>query len=52
MSKAKNIATYPYLEKWATRYGTSERVVIRDANGKFVDNVSLSALRKAPTIKR
>ena len=52
MSKAKNTATYPYLEKWATRYGTSERVVIRDENGKFVDNVSLTALRKAPSIKR
>jgi hypothetical protein len=51
MAKSK-VSTYPYLEKWATRYGTSERVVIRDENGKFVDNVSLTALRKAPSLKR
>lgn len=36
---------YAYLEKWATRYGDSDRVVIRDKNGKFVDNLSLSAFR-------
>lgn len=48
----KNTAKYAYLEKWDTRFGTSERVVIRDANGKFVDNVSLTALRKAPTAPR
>lgn len=44
----KNIRKYSYLETWNTRFGASERVVIRDANGKFVDNVSLTALRKAP----
>jgi hypothetical protein len=38
----------PYLEKWDTRFGQSERVVIRDENGKFVDNTSLTALRKSP----
>lgn len=36
----------PYLEKWDTRFGESERVVIRDENGKFIDNTSLTALRK------
>ena len=45
--KAKAI---PYLEKWETRYGTSERIVIRK-NGKFVDNTSLSALRKGTKVK-
>lgn len=43
----RNIAKYAYLEKWDTRFGTSERVVIRDANGHFVDNVSLTTLRKS-----
>ena len=46
-TKAKAI---PYLEKWETRYGTSERIVIRK-NGKFVDNTSLSALRKGTKVK-
>lgn len=45
----KNTARYSYLEKWYTRFGESDRVVIRDANGKFVDNISLTALRQAPT---
>ena len=46
----KNIAKYPYLETWNTRYGVQERVVIRDANGKFVDSVNLTSLRKAPKV--
>lgn len=40
--------TYQYLEAWDTRFGTSERIVIRDANGRFVSNVSITALRKSP----
>lgn len=40
---------FNYLEKWDTRYGQSERVVVRQ-NGKFVTNISLTALRKAPRI--
>ena len=27
-------------EKWNTRFGKSDRVVVRDARGHFVDNVS------------
>jgi len=46
----KTAPTFNYLEKWDTRFGTSERVVTRQ-NGKFVTNVSLTALRKAPRIK-
>jgi hypothetical protein len=41
-SKAK---TYPYLETWDTRYGMSQRVVLRK-DGKFVDNISLTALKQ------
>ena len=46
-TKAKTI---PYLEKWDTRYGVSERVVLRKG-GRFVDNTSLTALRKGVKIK-
>ena len=41
---------YTYLEKWDTRYGQQERVVIRDASGRFVDSVNLTGLRKAPVV--
>lgn len=44
------IKTYSYLEQWNTRYGTQERVVIRNADGKFVDSVNLTSLRKAPKV--
>jgi hypothetical protein len=39
----------PYLETWNTRYGTSERIVYRQ-NGKFIDSVSLDALRKGTRV--
>jgi len=49
MSKSKkNTAQFTYLEKWYTPQGESDRVVIRDSNGRFVNNISLTALRKAP----
>jgi hypothetical protein len=48
----KNTPKYSYLETWNTRYGVQERVVIRDENGKFVDSVNLTGLRKAPAISR
>jgi hypothetical protein len=44
------MAKYTYLEKWDTRYGQQERVVIRDASGRFVDSVNLTGLRKAPVV--
>lgn len=47
MAKVKK---YTYLETWDTRYGTQERVVVRDENGKFVDSVNLTGLRKAPAV--
>jgi len=49
-TSSKTAPVFNYLEKWDTRFGTSERVVTRQ-NGKFVTNVSLTALRKAPRIK-
>jgi hypothetical protein len=45
----KNIKKFTYLEKWDTRYGQQERVVIREG-GRFVDSVNLTGLRKAPAI--
>ena len=47
---ASKIKKYSYLEQWNTRYGVQERVVIRDENGKFVDSVNLTSLRKAPKV--
>lgn len=50
MAKKKNVPVYNYLEQWDTRYGLSERIVVRQA-GKFVSNISLSALRNGETVK-
>lgn len=48
MAKNKKSKTYSYLEKWYMGDGSvSERVVVRDQNGKFVDNISLTALKSA-----
>lgn len=47
---ATKVRKYSYLEQWNTRYGVQERVVIRDENGKFVDSVNLTSLRKAPAV--
>jgi hypothetical protein len=41
---------FTYLEQWDTRYGVQDRVVIRTADGKFVDSVNLTSLRKAPSV--
>lgn len=48
---ATKVRKYSYLEQWNTRYGVQERVVIRDENGKFVDSVNLTGLRKAPKVE-
>ena len=45
MAKSK-APLFNYLEKWDTRYGQSERVVVRQA-GRFVTNISLTALKQA-----
>jgi len=49
---ATKMKKFTYLEQWNTRFGKQERVVIRDENGKFVDSVNLTSLRKAPAISR
>ena len=50
MAKTKNNApTYNYLEQWDTRYGLSDRIVVRK-NGKFVNVISLTALRKGEKV--
>ena len=48
-NKKKDIQVYNYLEQWDTRYGLSDRIVVRK-NGKFVNNISLSALRKGEPV--
>lgn len=51
MSKQK-MKKYSYLEKWVMSDGSiSERIVIRQG-GKFVDNISLTALKSAPSAPR
>ena len=45
MAKKNTLKTFPYLETWDTRYGMSQRVVLRKG-GKFVDNISLTALKQ------
>jgi hypothetical protein len=50
MAKAKDARTYNYLEQWDTRYGLSDRIVVRKA-GKFVNTISLTALRKGQPVK-
>lgn len=49
MASKKNVRKYAYLEKWDTRFGQSDRVVIRE-QGRFVDTISLSALRKGQKV--
>lgn len=46
----KNLKKFVYLEKWDTRYGLQERAVTRDENGKFIDSVNLTGLRKSPLV--
>ena len=55
MAKSKKMKTYSYLEKWYMSDGSvSERIVVRQG-GKFVDNISLTALKRgksAPNSRR
>jgi hypothetical protein len=45
----KKTPVIPYLESWDTRYGKSERIVLRQG-GKFVDNTSLSSLKRGARV--
>ena len=47
--KKKPVYTYSYLENWDTRYGMSQRVVVRQG-GKFVDNISITALKRGDRV--
>lgn len=52
MSKNKKMKQYSYLEKWIMPDGSiSERIVVREG-GKFVDNISLTALKSAKPAPR
>ena len=46
MASKKNLKKFVYLEKWNTRFGMQERAVTRTSDGKFVDSVNLTGLRK------
>jgi hypothetical protein len=49
VKKSNKAKTVPYLETWNTRYGQSQRVVLRQG-GKFVDNTSLTALKRGARV--
>lgn len=49
MATKKKAKVIPYLETWYTRYGKSQRIVLRK-NGRFVDNTSLSALKRGARV--
>lgn len=48
-AKKKQPKTFSYLETWDTRYGKSERIVLRKG-GKFVDNTSLTSLKRGTRV--
>jgi hypothetical protein len=50
MAKKNDTPVYVYLENWNTRFGDSERVVLRQS-GRIVDNFSLTALRKGEVVQ-
>ena len=47
LEKEKEMAKKLFIaeEKWNTRFGKSQRVVVRDAKGHFVDNVSKKQMK-------
>lgn len=40
------MSAYIYNESWKTRFGKSERTVVRDSRGRFLDNVSKAQLKR------
>ncbi len=46
---AQKKAKYLYLERWDTRFGQSDRIVIRN-QGRFVDNITRKQLAGAKSI--
>lgn len=49
--KAAKAAKYLYLERWDTRFGQSDRIVIRN-QGRFVDNITRKQLANATPISK
>lgn len=43
---AKNVLTSAKIESWDTKQGKSVRIVTRDRQGKFYDNISWNSLAK------
>jgi hypothetical protein len=46
---AQKKAKYLYLERWDTRFGQSDRIVIRN-QGRFVDNITRKQLAGAQPV--
>ena len=51
MASKKNAPVYNYLEQWDTRFGLSDRIVIRK-QGRFVDNITRKQLANATPVSR
>jgi len=52
MAKAKkNKDKFLYMEQWDTRYGLSDRIVIRN-QGRFVDNITRKQLADSQPVSR
>jgi len=49
--KAAKAARYLYLERWDTRFGQSDRIVIRN-QGRFVDNITRKQLANATPVSK
>lgn len=52
MSKSKKMKKYSYLEKWFMSDGSIREMVVVRQGGKFVDSISLTALKNAPIAPR
>jgi hypothetical protein len=50
MAKKNRKPKFLYLEQWNTRYGLSDRIVIRE-QGRFVDNITRKQLQDATPVK-
>ncbi len=48
--KNKKPAKFLYMEQWDTRFGLSDRIVIRE-QGRFVDNITRKQLAGAKTVR-
>jgi hypothetical protein len=51
MAKKNRKPKFLYLEQWDTRYGLSDRIVIRE-QGRFVDNITRKQLANSQPVSR